>query len=176
MLGEPHRPKEGLDDELIERANRTEDEEGEQERSFEALSAEAELDQLIYDGASFGTAAGAGTAEEQDYLGLPGLLDPDQVRALLRRRQSEQLDEQAKQQAADPTPVPPPGRPKPGAAEKLKELRRELNTLVAAHHHRTGAPHGVIHGDLRKACGGPATPVATAEQIEERIATLRSWR
>ena len=34
----------------------------------------------------------------------------------------------------------------------------------------------MIHGDLRKACGGPATPVATAEQIEERIATLRSWR
>jgi superfamily II DNA or RNA helicase len=176
VLGEPHRPKEGLDDELIERANRTEDEPGEQERSFEALSAEAELDQLIYDGASFGTAAGSGTADEQEYLGLPGLLDPDQVRALLRRRQSEQLDEQAKQDAAEPAPAPPPVRAKPGAAEKLKELRRELNTLVAAHHHRTGAPHGAIHGDLRRACGGPATPVATAEQIEERIATLRSWR
>jgi superfamily II DNA or RNA helicase len=176
VLGEPHRPKEGLDDELMEQANRTEDEPGEQERSFESLSAEAELDQLIYDGASFGTSAGTGSAEEQDYLGLPGLLDPDQVRALLRKRQSEQLDEQAKQEAADPTPVPPPTRPKAGAAEKLKELRRELNTLVAAHHHRTGAPHGAIHGDLRKACGGPATPVATAEQIEERISTLRSWR
>ncbi len=176
VLGEPHRPKEGLDDELIERANRTEDEPGEQEKSFEALSAEAELDQLIYDGASFGTAAGAGSAAEEDYLGLPGLLDPDQVRALLRRRQSEQLDERAKQEEAGSTPAAPPVRLTPSAAGKLKELRRELNTLVAAHHHRTGAPHGVIHGDLRRACGGPATPVATAEQIEERIATLRSWR
>ncbi len=176
VLGDPHRPEEGLDDELLERANRTEDEPGEQERSFEALSAEAELDQLIYDGASFGTAAGSGSDEEQDYLGLPGLLDPDQVRALLRRRQSEQLDDRTTPGTAEPTPIVPPTRPKPGAAEKLKELRRELNTLVAAHHHRTGAPHGVIHGDLRRACGGPATPVATAEQIEERIATLRSWR
>ncbi|MCD2189853.1 DEAD/DEAH box helicase [Actinomycetospora soli] len=178
VLGEPHRPKEGLDDELLEQANRTEDEPGEQEKSFEALSAEAELDQLIYDGASFGTAAGAGSDEEQDYLGLPGLLDPDQVRALLRKRQSDQLDEEARRtREAPPEPAaPPPARLKPSAAEKLKELRRELNTLVAAHHHRTGQPHGVIHGDLRKACGGPATPVATAEQIEERITTLRSWR
>ena len=173
VLGEPHRPKEGLDDDLLERANRTEDE-GEQEKAFESLSAEAELDQLIYDGASFGTAAGSGSDEEQDYLGLPGLLDPDQVRALLRRRQTEQLDAQPAPDAA-PAP-PPPTRQKPGAAEKLKELRRELNTLVAAHHHRTGQPHGVIHGDLRRACGGPATPVATAEQIEERISTLRTWR
>ena len=173
VLGQPHRPKEGWEDELLEQANRSEDEPGEAEKSFEALSAEAELDQLIYDGSSFGTASAAGSAEEQDYLGLPGLLEPDQVRALLRRRQSEQLD------AAPPPPPPAPApvaRPAPAAAERLKDLRRELNTLVAAHHHRTGAPHGTIHGDLRKACGGPATPVASAEQITERISTLRSWR
>lgn len=185
VLGEPHRPKEGLDDELLERANRTEDEPGEQERGFESLSAEAELDQLIYDGSSFGTAAGVGSAEEQDYLGLPGLLEPDQVRALLRRRQSEQLDA-----AAAPAldgPAPAPAEPSvarrrdvdartPSQAERLKNLRRELNSLVAAHHHRTSKPHGVIHGDLRRACGGPATPMASEEQVEERIATLRSWR
>jgi hypothetical protein len=180
VLGEPHRPKEGWEDDLLERANRTEDEPGEQEKAFEALSAEAELDQLIYDGSSFGTAAGAGSAEEQDYLGLPGLLEPDQVRALLRRRQSEQLDRDA---AREPGPVataePAPARElrrDVGVAERLKDLRRELNALVAAHHHRTGKPHGAIHGDLRRHCGGPATPMATLEQIEERIATLRSWR
>ncbi|MDD7964130.1 DEAD/DEAH box helicase [Actinomycetospora lemnae] len=184
VLGEPHRPKEGWDDELVEQANRTEDEPGEQEKAFEALSAEAELDQLIYDGSSFGTAAGAGTDEEQDYLGLPGLLEPDQVRALLRRRQSEQLDrEEARAPAASVTTAEP-AAPSPtrefrrdvGVAERLKDLRRELNALVAAHHHRTNKPHGQIHGDLRKHCGGPATPMATIEQIEERIATLRSWR
>jgi hypothetical protein len=174
VLGEPHRPKEGWDDDLVERANRTDDEPGEQEKSFEALSASAELDQLIYDGSSFGTASGAGSDEEQDYLGLPGLLEPEQVRALLRRRQSEQLDGAVG--APAPTPAPAPERPSPGASERLKELRRELNTLVAAHHHRTGSPHGVIHGELRRACGGPATPVATADQVAERITTLRSWR
>jgi hypothetical protein len=182
VLGEPHRPKEGWDDELVEQANRTEDEPGEQEKAFEALSAEAELDQLIYDGSSFGTATGAGTDEEQDYLGLPGLLEPDQVRALLRRRQSEQLDREAAREeppAAVTTAEPAPARGfrrDVGVAERLKDLRRELNALVAAHHHRTNKPHGQIHGDLRKHCGGPATPMATIEQIEERIATLRSWR
>jgi len=173
VLGEPHRPEEGWDDDLVERANRPENEPGEQEKSFEALSASAELDRLIYDGSSFGTAGGVGSDEEQDYLGLPGLLEPEQVRALLRRRQSEQLDRVDGAPPAAPTPSPGSS---PGAAERLKELRQELNTLVAAHHHRTGAPHGVIHGDLRRACGGPATPVATAEQLAERITTLRSWR
>ena len=177
VLGAPHRPQEGWDDDLLERANRTEDEPGEKERSFEALSAEAELDQIVFDGSSFGTASGAGSDDEQDYLGLPGLLSADQVRDLLRRRQSEQLDRGAAAAGPAPAPAPPPpARERAATGERLKGLRRELNALVAAHHHRTGAPHGVIHGDLRKACGGPATPLATVDQIEERIATLRSWR
>ena len=175
VLGAPHRPEEGWDDDLLVEANRTDDEPGEQEKSFEALSAEAELDQLIYDGSSFGTAGGAGGADEQDYLGLPGLLEPEQVRALLRRRQSEQLGRTARDAAQTPA-APPPPRPTAATAERLRDLRRDLNALVAAHHHRTGAPHGAIHGDLRRACGGPATPLASEEQIEERIATLRSWR
>ncbi len=54
-------------------------------------AADAELDQVICDGASFGTATPAGSDEEADYLGIPGLLDADQMRDLLRRRQEEQL-------------------------------------------------------------------------------------
>ena len=45
--------------------------------------------------------------------------------------------------------------------EQLAVLRRELNGLVAAWHHRTGQPHGVTHAALRKECGGPAAAVAT---------------
>jgi uncharacterized small protein (DUF1192 family) len=43
------------------------------------------------------------------------------------------------------------------------------------HHHRTKKPHGKIHGELRAYCGGPPTAMASVEQLEERIATLRSW-
>src|SRR6201999_4406691 len=74
VLGRPHREKDGWDDELLADANRTHDELGEDESAFTSLGASAELDQVIYDGSSFGTAALAGTDEEQDYLGLPGLL------------------------------------------------------------------------------------------------------
>ena len=87
ILGKPHREKDGWDDELLADANRQKDEPGEEEKAFTALSASAELDQVIYDGSSFGTAAFAGSDEEQEYLGLPGLLEPEQVRDLLRQRQ-----------------------------------------------------------------------------------------
>ncbi|MCS7476647.1 DEAD/DEAH box helicase [Umezawaea endophytica] len=174
ILGKPHREKEGWDDELLADANRTKDEEGEEEKAFTSLGASAELDQVIYDGSSFGTAAFHGSDDEQEYLGLPGLLEPDQVRALLRQRQEHQLVEVAKRKAAEPAPPPRAARPQ-GVQEQLAALRKELNTLVAMHHHRTKKPHGKIHNALREHCGGPPTAMATIEQLEERIATLRSW-
>ena len=57
------------------------------DNKFESLGADAELDQVIFDGSSFGTATPAGSDEEADYLGIPGLLDPGQMRELLRRQQ-----------------------------------------------------------------------------------------
>ncbi|MEO6082907.1 MAG: DEAD/DEAH box helicase [Umezawaea sp.] len=174
VLGKPHREKDGWDDELLADANRTKDEEGEEEKAFTSLGASAELDQVIYDGSSFGTAAFHGSDDEQEYLGLPGLLEPDQVRALLRQRQEHQLVEVAKRKAAEPAPPPRAARPQ-GVQEALAALRKELNTLVAMHHHRTKKPHGKIHNALREHCGGPPTAMATIEQLEERIATLRSW-
>jgi superfamily II DNA or RNA helicase len=183
VLGKPDRPKEGWDDELVADALRQKDEEGEDEKAYTSLGADAELDQVIFDGASFGTAAFAGTDEEQDYLGLPGLLEPDQVRALLQSRQQRQLADRS----ASPTPAAgaDSGAPAIGQTvaerpvsvhQRLSELRRELNTLVALAHHRTGKPHGVIHGELRRSCGGPPTAMASADQLTERIAALRAWR
>ncbi len=80
----------GFDDELLERAQQSERASDELTKSFEALSATAELDQVIFDGTSFGMPVRTGTPEEEEYLGLPGLLTPDQVALLLHRRQAEQ--------------------------------------------------------------------------------------
>ncbi|MFE3291573.1 DEAD/DEAH box helicase [Rhodococcus sp. NPDC059234] len=171
VLGKPHREKDGLDDELLVDANKQKDEAGEEEKAFTSLGADAELDQVIYDGSSFGTATFAGSDEEADYLGLPGLLDADQMRALLRERQSSQLEKQAPPPAAAPAAV----ADRVASATKLAELRKELNGLVAMNHHRTGKPHGWIHGELRRVCGGPPTAIATVEPLTERIATLRRW-
>lgn len=174
VLGLP-KQKDGLDDDLLERAQREENAEGDLEKQFEALSATAELDQVIYDGTSFGMGALTGTPEEEEYLGLPGLLTPDQVSVLLNKRQAEQMAAQKRKKAAEPVPAQREAAPAPmTAGERRNSLRRQLNTLVAAHHHRTNLPHGKIHAELRRLCGGPPSAQATIEQLEERIATIQT--
>ena len=88
------------------------------------------------------------------------------MRDLLRRRQDEQLA--TRSAAGIPARV--------STHAKLRELRRELNTLVSAIHHRTGKSHGWIHSELRRVCGGPPVAAADTEQLQERIENLRSWR
>jgi superfamily II DNA or RNA helicase len=179
-----------------------------EERSFEALAASATFDRVLYDGGEFGTATEAGSPEEEDFLGLPGLLEPEQVALLLRKRQAAQLAARsaaaangsgAPQPQAAPVPATAassvPAAPSAGTSqgaasvasattaapastvsrEGLAALRKELNGLVGAWSHRTGQPHGVIHTELRRACGGPAIPQASAEQIRARIAMIRQW-
>ena len=161
VLGKPHR--ESLGDELVERRR---SEPTEEDKGFESLGASAELDQVIFDGSSFGTATPAGSEEEADYLGIPGLLDADQMRDLLRRRQEEQLTKRT----AMGLPEPVRDSTRHG---QLRELRRELNTLVSLAHHRTGKPHGWIHNELRRICGGPPIAAATTDQLQARIAAVR---
>lgn len=177
VLGRPHRQNEGWDDDLLAQANREENE-PDLEKSYESLGADAELDSLIYDGSTYGTATIAGSQEEQDYLGLPGLLDAEQMRALLRKRQEEQLDARdaaaaAAKQAAKVTP--PPAVQERVASEEIPKLRKELNALVSITAGRTGRPHGSIHNEVRRACGGPPTALCTAQQLRDRIGYLRDW-
>ncbi|MFI7078216.1 DEAD/DEAH box helicase [Micromonospora sp. NPDC049903] len=174
VLGKP-KDREGFDDDLLERAQRDDQASGELEKRFAALSATAELDQVIFDGASFGTAAQAGTPEEEEYLGLPGLLTSEQVAELLSKRQSAQLAARKRRATERPAePAAPPAPAPMNAAQRRVALRRQLNALVAAQHHRTGQPHGKIHAELRRLCGGPPSAQATIEQLEERIATVQT--
>ncbi|NRQ38410.1 DEAD/DEAH box helicase [Nonomuraea sp. NN258] len=163
-------PEDGLDDSLLEQANRQKDNPDVlgDELPFETMETSATFDRVLFDGGEFGTGAEIGSAEEEDFLGLPGLLEPDQVATLLRKRQSDQQAAKRKQ-AAEPV------KETLAPHEQIAELRRELNGLVGAWNHRTGQPHGVIHSELRRACGGPPIAQATAEQIQERIDTIRRW-
>ncbi|AKE41375.1 DEAD/DEAH box helicase [Corynebacterium kutscheri] len=179
VLGKPDRSKEGWDDELLAEANKKETEKDEL-KSYESLGADAELDSLIYDGSTYGTSTMAGSAEEDDYLGLPGLLDADQMRLLLRKRQAEQLDareaeaKQLRKQEQEKAKQDPPSSV-PVASQQIPQLRRELNALVAITASRTGRPHGAIHTEVRQKCGGPPTAMCSAEQLQQRIDYLRRW-
>ncbi|MDA8370398.1 MAG: DEAD/DEAH box helicase [Nocardiopsaceae bacterium] len=136
-----------------------------EELPFETMEASAEFDRALYDGSEFGGGA-PGSPEEEDFLGLPGLLEPEQVSKLLRKRKADQKAGERK------APAEAPQAP---AHEVIAELRKELNGLVGAWHHRTGQPHGVIHTELRRVCGGPPIAQASPEQIRDRIAKIRSW-
>ena len=115
---------------------------------------------MLFDGGEFGTGAAVGSDEEADYLGIPGLLEPDQVPALLQRRQAEQQSSRSGPAAATSGDAPPT------TYERLSLVRRELNGLVGAWHHRAGRPHGAIHADLRRSCGGPAAARTGAEELQ----------
>jgi len=142
------------------------------ELPFQALEASAQFDRVLYDGGEFGL-----SAEEEDFLGLPGLLDPEQVRLLLKQRQVGRRAGPVPGQHAAPAPAGAgEGEPAPVATrEGLAALRKELNGLIAAWHHRTGQPHGAIHAELRRACGGPPLAAATGDQIRARIQAIRGW-
>ncbi len=136
---------------------------GEEGLPFEALGSDARFDHVLYDGDAYGS------EEEMDFLGIPGLLEPQQMRELLQQRQADSAKAQR------------PASPEPDSVaavsthEQLAVLRRELNGLVAAWHHRTGQAHGITHAALRKECGGPAAAVANAEQLHTRIDRVREW-
>src|SRR5204863_10137336 len=139
------------------------------ELPFQALEASAQFDRVLYDGGEFGV-----SAEEEDFLGLPGLLDPEQVRLLLKQRQAGRRAGPAAGQSAVPSPAAAgDGEPAPVATrESLAALRKELNGLIAAWHHRTGQPHGVIHAELRRACGGPAPAVTPRDAHDGPLAAI----
>ncbi|NUP80461.1 MAG: DEAD/DEAH box helicase, partial [Nonomuraea sp.] len=132
-------PEDGLDDSLLEQANRQKDNPDVlgDELPFETMETSATFDRVLFDGGEFGTGAEIGSAEEEDFIGLPGLLEPDQVATLLRKRQSDQQAAKRKQPAAEAA------KEALAPHEQIAELRRELNGLVGAWNHRTGQPHGV---------------------------------
>ena len=176
VLGKPHRESEDdWDEEYVEKRT---SEPSELDNGFESLGADAELDQVIFDGSSFGSATPSGSDEEADYLGIPGLLDATQMRDLLRRRQEDQLDRRSRA-SGDNASSTAAGGAVPVASTthgQLRDLRRELNALVTLAHHRTGKPHGWIHNELRRICGGPVVAAANSDQLRERIEAVRSVR
>ena len=156
---------------LIDEANRQSRTVGLDEGAFEALESEAHFDHVLFDKQQWGMHAQVGSDDEQEYLGLPGLLEPDQVAQLLHERQSRQVRKAPKNarsaQDAGASPV--------AAHRALAAQRKELNQLVSAYARQKGYPHANVHLDLRRACGGPDLASASSEQVVERIEKIRNW-
>ncbi len=173
-LDRPEKDEDGLfspEENLMAEANREDKASDELTKGkFEALDSQASFDRVLFDGGEFGTGADIGSDEELDFLGIPGLLDAEQVGTLLRQRQHEQQSRKKRQSplAAAASPAIPDHR-------MLMDLRNELAKNVAAWAARTGTPHGVVHTKLREVCGGPAVAQANEEQLQARLRKLQDW-
>ncbi|MBT2500007.1 DEAD/DEAH box helicase [Agromyces sp. ISL-38] len=160
-----------LDDQLLNAANR--EERASEEAglgTWEAIGSDASFDRVLYDGTEFGTLAEPGSDEEFDFIGIPGLLEPDQVAELLRHRQSRQsrrAGERRRQVAEEEKPEPV------ALYRTLKEQRSLLNSLVGLWARHTGEAHSQVHAELRRVCGGPAVAQASVTQLQARIELLR---
>ena len=125
--------------------------------AFEALESEATLDRVLFDKREIN----AGTVEEEEFLGIPGLLEPDQVATLLYARRSAAAKQQRK--------------PVPTAHEEIAALRRELQDCVRAYARQTNSTPAAVNAAVRDACGGPPAPLASSQELQRRIALLRDW-
>ena len=174
----------GLEDTLLAEAESEDKASDEltQEFSYQALGSVAHFDRVLFDGAEFGQLAVPGTPEEEEFLGIPGLLEPEHVHELLMQRQSRQTKHRHSREARESAAGAASGGdalsaestlPEP-LHRSLKEQRQLLNSLVGLYARQSGEPHGQIHAELRRVCGGPAVSHATVAQLQARIAVLRS--
>ena len=172
---------------LVAEANKEEKASSELLGSFQALEAQASFDRVLFDGGEFGTSADLGSAEEQDFLGLPGLLEPDQVATLLRQRQADHL----KARGGAPTAREVGGRAlgagassRGRAAQGAVQARLGLGQAqraAARHGARRAAPHVRRAGGAardrrpaRRARGpGPALVRGTEVALAEKQSTER---
>jgi superfamily II DNA or RNA helicase len=139
---------------------------------YEALESEAEFAHVLHGGrAVVADGPMEVSPEDEDYLGLPGLLSPEQTAALLARR-----DREHRRRAGGLAAVPDdePSAEELASYEHVTALRRRLSAMVSAYALAKGRPHGWVHTELRRRTGGPPTAQATADQLEARIAALQT--
>jgi superfamily II DNA or RNA helicase len=138
---------------------------------FEALDADAEFAHLLHSGravvAGSTPPAPSGPLSEgdADYLGLPGLLSPEQIAQLLSERDADHRH-RASSATRAATPVEQPAEVV--AWRAASELRREVNRMVSIVAARSGTPHAQIHAQLRRTVPGPASAAASADILAKR--------
>ena len=168
-----------LDDDLLDAAERevSASDALTDEFTYQALGSIAHFDRVMYDGKEFGQLAVPGTPEEEEFLGLPGLLEPEHVHELLMQRQARQSRHRRVREARGRVPgaeQSPEHATLPAPLHRtLREQRQLLNSLVGLYARQSGEPHGAIHAELRRLCGGPPVANATVAQLQARIELLR---
>ena len=133
---------------------------------YEALDAEAEFAHVLHGGRAVVAEAMSLTEDDEDFLGLPGLLSPEQTAALLARRDREHRRRAA---AVDDPDIAEEETPQ---WQQVASLRRELNGLVSQLAARTGQPHAKVHAMARHVVPGPPSAAASLDVLQKRRSYL----
>jgi superfamily II DNA or RNA helicase len=149
-------PQEGGLDEV--RVERVQSEPGSAE--FTALGADAEFAHLLHAGRAITAEL---SAEDEDFLGLPGLLTPEQTASLLAARDAD-LRKRAPftlfEEMNDALELT--------SWRDLDSMRKEIHQLVGQLAGRSGRRHSEIHVATRTAVPGPTSASAPWETLIAR--------
>jgi superfamily II DNA or RNA helicase len=133
---------------------------------FTPLGAEAEFAHLLHGGRAI-VAGRDLTVEDEEYLGLPGLLTPEQTAALLATRDAELKRSRAASLAEEMDAALDASDADPSWRD-LDLLRREVHGLVGQWAGRSGRTPAQAHVDLRRAVPGPGSAKASWEVLTAR--------
>jgi superfamily II DNA or RNA helicase len=133
---------------------------------FRSVGAEAEFAHLLHAGRSITASMPPRevTDEDEAFLGIPGLLSPEETATLLAAR-----DEALRRRvtAIHESPIPEPTAQDQSWRAAL-ELRREVSQLVSMLAARSGRAHADVHVSVRKAVPGPPSSAAPFEVLAAR--------
>jgi superfamily II DNA or RNA helicase len=124
---------------------------------FTALDSEAEFAHVLHSGRAH--TAGL-EPEDEDFLGLPGLLTPEQTATLLAARDAHLR----KATTFDELDIAGNG----AHWRDVEALRKEVAALVRQWAARTSRGHADVHVELRKVVPGPPSAAAPVDVLEAR--------
>ncbi|MCU1616823.1 MAG: type restriction protein res subunit [Frankiales bacterium] len=149
---------------------------------WEALEADARFAHVLHSGTAHtgeGTPAAPLDEEDEEFLGIPGLLTPAQTAELLAKRDDELRLRIAQRHDDDTGELPivqdHPDEDDAGRSWRdAAELRREINRLVSRVSAKTSMPHAVVHTQLRQSVPGPPSASASVDVLRARRERLRT--
>jgi hypothetical protein len=149
---------------------------------WEALEADARFAHVLHGGtAHTGEGSTPLGAEEEEFLGIPGLLTPEQTAELLSKRDDELRVRIASRTLSDddtgelPLVQDHPDQDDAGRSWRdAADLRREINRLVSRVSAKTSTPHAVVHTQLRQSVPGPPSASASVDVLRARRERLRT--
>jgi hypothetical protein len=150
---------------------------------WEALEADARFAHVLHSGTAH-TGEGSGPTvavgeEDEEFLGIPGLLTPAQTAELLSKRDEElrlRIAQSHRDHGEDFLLVEDhPDEHDAGRSWRdAAELRREINRLVNRVAAKTAQPQAVVHTQLRQSVPGPPSASASVDVLRARRERLRT--